>query len=144
MKIYLDNCCFNRPFDDQSNIMVRLESEAKLFVQDLILKKQLALIWSFILDYENKDNPFEERRQRIAEWKNLSCVHCVLNSNIQQQAKMLMETGLKQKDSAHIACAIDAKADYFLTTDKKILNKPILNICVLNPIEFVRRYVDEQ
>lgn len=28
MKIYLDNCCLNRPFDDQSNLRVRLEPEA--------------------------------------------------------------------------------------------------------------------
>ena len=28
--IYLDNCCFNRPYDDQEQITVRLESEAKL------------------------------------------------------------------------------------------------------------------
>jgi hypothetical protein len=33
MKIYLDNCCFNRPFDDQNDIVVRLEMEAKLFIQ---------------------------------------------------------------------------------------------------------------
>jgi hypothetical protein len=30
MKIYLDNCCFNRPFDDQSHLRIRLEAEAKL------------------------------------------------------------------------------------------------------------------
>lgn len=27
MNIYLDKCCLNRPFDDQSNLRVRLESE---------------------------------------------------------------------------------------------------------------------
>lgn len=30
MKIYLDNGCFNRPFDDQSRIRIMLETEAKL------------------------------------------------------------------------------------------------------------------
>ena len=29
MKLYLDNCCFNRPFDDQSQLRIRLETEAK-------------------------------------------------------------------------------------------------------------------
>jgi len=33
-KLYLDNCCFNRPFDDQSQMLVRLETEAKLFIQE--------------------------------------------------------------------------------------------------------------
>jgi hypothetical protein len=32
-RIYLDNCCFNRPYDDQAYLTIKLESEAKLFVQ---------------------------------------------------------------------------------------------------------------
>jgi len=36
MKVYLDNCCFNRPFDDQASMIVSMETEAKLHVQDLI------------------------------------------------------------------------------------------------------------
>ncbi len=28
MDIYLDNCCFNRPFDDQTSLRIHLESEA--------------------------------------------------------------------------------------------------------------------
>ncbi|EHL04249.1 hypothetical protein HMPREF0322_05169 [Desulfitobacterium hafniense DP7] len=33
MKIYLDNCCLNRPFDDLSNDMVRMEAEAVNFLR---------------------------------------------------------------------------------------------------------------
>ena len=36
LKLYLDNCCFNRPFDDQGFIKIRLETEAKLFIQEKI------------------------------------------------------------------------------------------------------------
>ncbi len=32
MRIYLDNCCFNRPFDDQTHFRIRIEAEAKLVV----------------------------------------------------------------------------------------------------------------
>jgi predicted nucleic acid-binding protein len=49
---------------------------------------------------------------------------------------------LKPKDALHIACAIAADADYFLTTDKKILNKPIDGIAVVNPIDFIREQED--
>ena len=41
MKIYLDNCCFNRPFDDQNQLKVRLEAEAKLYVQTKIIDKEI-------------------------------------------------------------------------------------------------------
>lgn len=36
MLIYLDLCCFNRPFDDQSSRSIYIETEAKLFIQDMI------------------------------------------------------------------------------------------------------------
>lgn len=29
-KIYLDACCLNRPFDDQTQLQIRLETEAIL------------------------------------------------------------------------------------------------------------------
>ena len=61
MKIYLDNCCFNRPFDDQSQIRIRLEAEAKLKIQIDIQDGKFELVWSYILDAENEANPFEER-----------------------------------------------------------------------------------
>ena len=33
MRVYLDNCCYNRPFDDQENLAVALETFAKLQIQ---------------------------------------------------------------------------------------------------------------
>ncbi len=45
MRVYFDNCCFNRPFDDQTPLGVRLETEAKLFVQRLVASGTLALGW---------------------------------------------------------------------------------------------------
>jgi hypothetical protein len=62
MKLYVDNCCFNRPFDDQSQLRIRLESEAKLKIQEEIRAGNFQLAWSYILDYENSKNPFKERK----------------------------------------------------------------------------------
>ncbi len=53
MKIYLDNCCYNRPFDDQSQIKINLEAQAKLYIQAKIREGAYDLVWSYILDYEN-------------------------------------------------------------------------------------------
>lgn len=36
MRVYLDNCCYNRPFDEQSQAAIKLESEAKLLIQALM------------------------------------------------------------------------------------------------------------
>lgn len=64
MRLYLDNCMFNRPYDDQTHILIRLEAEAKLQIQQLIRDGQHQLIWSYIIDYENAKNPYVERAKR--------------------------------------------------------------------------------
>jgi predicted nucleic acid-binding protein len=140
MKVYLDNCCFNRPFDDQASLIICLETEAKLHVQERIRQGEFELLWSFVLDYENGRNPFKEIRNRIAEWKKLAVVSCNLSDKIATKANELMGLGLKQVDASHVACSIVLGADCFLTVDKRILNKPITEIECLNPIDFVRRY----
>ena len=61
MRIYLDNCSFNRPFDNQSLLTIRLETEAKLDIQEKIKSGYFSLGWSYILDYENNANPFLEK-----------------------------------------------------------------------------------
>jgi len=139
MKIYLDICCFNRPFDDQESLIVYMETEAKLHVQELIRKDELQLCWSFVMDYENNANPFEEVRNRINEWRYIAGDDCELSDEITTKAAELMSLGLRQMDASHFACAICLNAKYFLTTDKKILNKSISEIQVINPIDFVRR-----
>jgi len=65
LKIYLDNCCFNRPFDDQKQIKIRLEAETKLFIQEKITRNEFKLVWSYMLDFENYYNPFKERKNSI-------------------------------------------------------------------------------
>ncbi len=58
MRIYLDLCCFNRPYDDQGQTRVRLETEAKLVLQQKVRDGQCELVWSAILDFENSKSPF--------------------------------------------------------------------------------------
>ena len=47
--LYLDNCCFNRPFDDQEQPKIRIETEAKLFLQEKVRAGEIDLVWSFML-----------------------------------------------------------------------------------------------
>jgi predicted nucleic acid-binding protein len=140
MRIYLDNCCYNRPYDNWDNLIVKLEAEAKLHVQKMIKDGELELVWSYIMDIENDQNPYSERRERIAVWQNLAAIDVDESPIIIDKSKELIKLGLHESDSLHIACAIFAKADCFLTTDKKILNKPLEGISVASPIDFLRRY----
>jgi predicted nucleic acid-binding protein len=143
MRVYFDNCCYNRPFDEQFDIKVRLETEAKLYIQELIKENRLELVWSSVNEYENNDNPFDEKRERIWVWKDFAAVRCTMDETILRKAGELMERQLRAKDALHVASSIYAKCDYFITTDRKILNKNIPDIAVVNPITFVEEYMED-
>ena len=49
MRVYLDNCCYNRPFDEQAQLSVRLETEAKLEIQRQMRSGELEYVWSDML-----------------------------------------------------------------------------------------------
>jgi len=138
--IYLDNCCFNRPFDDQSQLRIMLESEAKLAIQGNVRSGNYNLVWSYILDYENSKNPFRERREQIANWKQYAVLDIDETQELLKYAEKLLPLGIKVMDALHIACAISGSADYFLTTDDGILKKTrtFSSIKVTDPIGFVK------
>lgn len=138
MKIYLDNCCYNRPFDDQTQMKIHLETQAKLYVQSKIKDGLYDLVWSYILDYENGKNPYEEKRLAIAPWKMLasSCVS-EETEDILSFAESLASKGIKTFDALHISCAVAAGCEYYVTTDKKLLNTPIPEVKIVSPIVFV-------
>jgi hypothetical protein len=138
-RLYLDNCCFNRPYDDQSFLTIKLESEAKLFVQKEILHGAFELAWSYMMDYENEMNPYKERKHAIARWRSVAHVDVGFSETINSTGRLLMEKGLKNKDALHVACALGAQCNYFLTTDKGVLNKHVDGITLVNPVDFVRK-----
>ena len=140
MKIYLDNCCFNRPFDDQSQIRIRLESEAKLKIQEEIRSGKFQLVWSYILDYENNQNPYQERKVRIKKWKEYAISDIEETYELIETASLLNQKGIQKIDSLHLACAILSKCEYFLTTDNEIFRraKQIDDINIDDPIGFIK------
>jgi predicted nucleic acid-binding protein len=139
IKIYLEMCCFNRPYDIQTAARIKLETEAKLYIQNAVLDGKLILVWSFILDYENSANPYPDHREAIAEWKTLSKHYISALDGIRELGVTIAtKTGIKSKDALHVACAVEAKCDYFITTDRAFLKKAqsLPEIKTVNPIDF--------
>ena len=140
-KVYLDNCCYNRPYDDQEQILIQLETQAKIHIQDMIKTGKLELVTSFILWYELSQNPFEIRKSGITDFiRNNSSLFISSDSGsiIKNRAESIMTTGVKMKDAYHIACAIEGNCDYLLTTDMRMLNANIDGINIVNPIDFIQ------
>lgn len=143
LKLYLDNCCYNRPFDDQTQLKILLETQAKLQVQKEIKAEKYKLVWSYILDYENGKNPFEEKRRAISLWKDIAEEYVTESEPLLQLAETLAEQGVKTYDALHIACAAVSGCDYYLTTDRKLLRAKVPGLRILDPIQFVVEQEEE-
>jgi predicted nucleic acid-binding protein len=137
MRIYLDNCTFNRPFDNQDQLKIVLETEAKLFIQKGILAGDYELVWSYILEFENSRNQFDDRRNAIYDWKKIAKIRCVENDEIINYAEKLKKLNVRTKDALHIACAVYTNVDYFITTDKKLFKLKLDEINTINPTTFL-------
>lgn len=117
---------------------IHLETKAKLYVQTKIKENKYFLVWSYILDYENGRSPYDEKRLAIAPWRNIASKFISEESEeILTFAESLSQKRIKTFDALHIACAVSAGCNYYLTTDKKLLNTPIAEIKIVSPITFV-------
>jgi predicted nucleic acid-binding protein len=98
------------------------------------------LVWSYILDYENSRNPFYERREQISKWRNYAQDDIEASTELIEIANRITAIGIKKTDSLHIACAIMANSDYFLTTDDGIIKKSrsIDDVKITDPIGFIK------
>ncbi|MDR3328687.1 MAG: PIN domain-containing protein [Prevotellaceae bacterium] len=114
-----------------------METEAKLFIQQQILLGKYELVWSYILEFENNQNPYSDRRYSIKVWEKIATVFCSENEDILTAAEKLCTAGIKIKDALHIACAAYTQADYFITTDKRLLNAKVTEIKIVNPLTFI-------
>ena len=140
MRVYLDNCCYNRPFDDQSQLKVRLEAEAKLEVQRQMRAGEVEYVWSEMLDSEALDSPFTDRKMRILRWRVDAVEYVDTDEDLLTRAEEIMEYDVKSSDAIHLASAERAGCDWFLTVDKGILNKGVDlgSVRIANPFDYVR------
>lgn len=96
---------------------------------------------------DNSQNPYPEKRISIEKYlKNNSSIHIgrsLFDSYVKPLSGCIMAAGIKPKDSYHVASAIVAKCDYFLTTDKRLLKYKSDKIQIMNPIDFIREMEGE-
>lgn len=139
MRIYLDNCCYNRPFDPQTDLRISLETMAKLKVQSLMRSGEIEYVWSDALDYELSRSPNFQEPDMISPWQDGAVAHVETDDPLIERGEEISSLGLKAMDSLHVASAEAASCDWFLTTDKGILKKVRMlgPMRIANPIDFV-------
>ena len=140
VRIYLDSCCYNRPYDDQFQPRVASETQAILYIQNQIMTGRIELATSYVLRYEISKSPFPTRMLHTQNFiRHHSHVYVGTNSSdmVESYAKEIMKTGVKLYDAYHVACAIVAQCDYFLSTDDRLLKYRSSKILLLNPIAWI-------
>ena len=140
--IYLDVCCLNRPFDDQSQSRVRIEAEAVLSILEMAAEQKVEVLDSDIIDDELSQHPDPERREKVEVLLTIATSNVLLTTAIERRAAELQKLGIAPLDALHLASAESAQADCFLTTDDKLLrlagrNQSDLKVKVENPAKWL-------
>jgi predicted nucleic acid-binding protein len=142
MRVYLDVCCLNRPFDDQSQERVRLESEAVKAVIELATKRVHRWVSSDAVGFEVAQDPDDGRRRRLQALLRHVSEHKSLDAASLRRARALEAARIPGIDAVHLAIAERAGCDAFLTVDDVLLRRvrrlaPPPRIRVCNPLEWI-------
>jgi predicted nucleic acid-binding protein len=143
LRIYLDVCCLNRPFDDQTQARVRLEAEAVLMILTQCETGDWEWIGSEVIVLEIHQTPDPERRRRVQLLTSHAHRSVVVGKSEIERAQQFEAWGISAFDALHLACAESGGADVFLTTDDKLLGKSAvhakqLHVRVENPLQWLR------
>ena len=146
MKLYLDVCCLNRPFDDQSQSRIRIESEAIILILDLIAKGDHTWVSSEAIEDEVLRNPDVEHRLRILALLAQTHERILIDETCLIRARALVEEGFGAMDALHVSTAESAGCDILLTTDDALLRKARatkqpLTVRVENPARWISEVI---
>jgi predicted nucleic acid-binding protein len=123
MLLYLDMCSLQRPLDDKAQLRIALEAEAVLGLLALCQSGEVQLLSSDALEYESSRNPHPLRRVHTDEILAQAVQVIRVNEEIEQRARAYNQAGLKPLDALHLACSVQAKADYFCTCDDRLIRR---------------------
>ncbi len=148
-KIYLDACCLNRPFDDQTQYRIYLESQAVMTILTQCQSATWKLINSSALVAELNQTTNLERLQNVNKILAIAQIKVISSTFIEERAAELQRLGFSSYDAAHIASAERSYADVFLTTDDRLIKKAkqnyqLINVKIKNPIQWLTEIIQTE
>jgi len=147
MRVYMDVCCYSRPFDDLTQSRVYLEAEAVLSIMSRCENEEWVLLSSGAIDFEISMIPDAELQEKINALYLTASEHHNITNELVDRAKEFHARGLGDFDSLHIAIAESAKADIMLTTDDKLykrVQKSNAKIKVANPVTWLMEVTNDE
>lgn len=146
MKLYLDLCVYNRPFDYQGQERVALETWAFIYLLEQIENGKYALVCSEALTYENNRNIDGVRTARITSYFELAKEFIRLEETDFERANGLKALGFTDMDALHIASAEKGDIDFLITCDDRMVSlykkkAHTIKVKIMNLLEFVNMEV---
>jgi predicted nucleic acid-binding protein len=137
--IYLDVCCLNRPFDDQTQERIRLEAEAVRLILERCQSGEWQLLGSEVIDEELEQTPIEDRKEQMKLCVSSATIKINGTELLRNRAIEIVRLGFKAFDASHIAFAEAGNADVLITTDDRMLRLArrhidLLQVRVENPL----------
>ena len=142
MKLYLDMCALKRPFDDQSNGRVAIETQAVMQILGWFDADKCVIVNSEALVVENSFNTKLTRRARVATMLQMFGKPLGITARTMHRAASLRILGFGDMDALHIACAEHADADMLVTCDDGLVARARnrIELSVINPVDLVREH----
>jgi len=140
IRLYLDNCCYHRPFDDLTQKRIEREADAVNLILSLSKKGTFSIVSSVFVDIEMKRTPSAIKRRKVLEIYRYDEYH-KLNTEIENAARLFQSYGLKPFDSLHLAVTEIKQVDYLLTTDDDFIKQSTRfehHTKVINPCVFIK------
>lgn len=146
-KIYLDVCCLSRPFDDQTQDRIRLESEAILLIIYHFESGDWQWVGSEALELEVHEAPDAIKKSRVELLMKYISQNVLIEVAEIERAEQLEKEGFTAFDALHLACAESGGADIFLTTDDRLVRLAArlsakLHLRVENPLIWLKEVVE--
>jgi predicted nucleic acid-binding protein len=138
-RLYPDICSLCRPFDDQSQMRIRLETNAYYLILQALQDARYTMVVSPVHFAEAEAiSDVEERREIIAVLERLGTAAECDGAVVRARAEDLHAKKFGLADAAHVAFA-EATADIFLSCDYRLVKKcrrEKVAVTALNPVEF--------
>lgn len=123
MRIYLDNCCLQRPLDNQTQPRIRVETEAVFAVLAIVRSGNVSLCNSEALAFEISRIPDATRRAESVSMLSLATEQLLVTDSVEEMAVSYEKQGIRAMDAVHLALASMARVDYFCTCDDQLFRK---------------------
>ena len=139
VKLYLDICTLCRPFDDQRQTRIVLETNSYLLILQYIVQGSFKLVISPVHKIEIASIPNQHEKSQLNQVLNAygKTINCNLTIT-RKRAEDLTSQSFGIADAAHLAFA-EAGADVFITCDDKLIKKYrklYSRLRIMNPVEF--------